>query len=211
MARRPARLERAGALTPRDRIWAAIRALSAGCWGAAAPSFSPAELVALSCQRLDTVLSYLRCLEKGGHVAVVDGRRPQHKPRRECILFRLQRDSGVDAPRVNPDGSAATEGIGYLQMWNAARWFKGDFDKLELAHHASTPAHKVSVAAAKSFLLHLKRAGYVAEAGAVASNRPSRYRFVRSRDSGPRPPVISEDKSVMDGNTGDVMWPKADA
>ena len=73
--RRPATLERAGALTPRDRIWAAIRAFgtAGGIW------FSVAEIMVLSEQRADTVLSYLTGLiEKAlGKKAVIDRQPPQ--------------------------------------------------------------------------------------------------------------------------------------
>mgnify|MGYP001620106106 CR=1 FL=1 len=94
--RRPACLERAGALTPRDRIWASMRSFGKG------NGFSVAEVMVLSEQRADTVLSYLAGLQKAGFVEISGNgkaQRPALRPRRECNVYYIVRDIGVDAPR----------------------------------------------------------------------------------------------------------------
>ena len=195
--RRPARLERAGALTPRDRIWAAIRAFGTG------DPFSVAEVMVLSEQRADTTLSYLRGLTAAGYLTA-GAPRPLMQ-RREFSRFKLVRDIGVEAPRVDADGKTITQGIGREQLWRAMRILK-TFDCVALAAAASTQAHQVAVQEAKSYVKFLARAGYLQLVEKSAGPIAARYRFVRARDTGPRAPLVARDKSVMDGNTGDVVY-----
>ena len=205
--RRPAKLERAGALTPRDRIWAAIRAFGL------ADSWSVAEIMVLSEQRADTVLSYLRGLEKAGYIRRPEARiapprtaaRPVARPRREFAVFCLVRDIGVEAPRVGADGKPVTQGIGREQLWRAMRILRGDFNWCELVAAASTERHVVSMDEAKTYVKFLARAGYLVLMRASRGTQPARYRFMRARDTGPRAPLIARDKSVMDGNTGQIV------
>ncbi|MDP1674087.1 MAG: hypothetical protein Q8L65_13385, partial [Burkholderiales bacterium] len=82
--RRPARLERAGAMTPRDRMWAAIRDFGKG------NTFSVAEIMLLSEQRADTVLPYITGLTKAGFLLEAE-KRPTNRPRREFRWFYLER------------------------------------------------------------------------------------------------------------------------
>ena len=42
-----------------------------------------------------------------------------------------------------------------------------------------------------------------------AIGKLERVRFVRARDTGPRAPIVTRDKSVMDGNTGDIVFQRA--
>lgn len=203
--RRPARLERAGALTPRDRIWAAIRAFGRD------DHFSVAEVMVLSDQRADTVLSYMTGLEKAGYITWVGARelnRPAARPRREFRRLWLKRDVGADAPRVDTDGKPVTQGIGREQMWRAARALK-EFDYRELAAAASTEQHAVSLQEAQTYYRFLKAGGYlrVAVPGVKGPDgKPERVRFLRARDTGPRAPIVTRDKSVMDGNTGEIVF-----
>ncbi len=196
--RRPARLERAGALTPRDRIWAAIR-----CFGTQ-DFFSIAEIMVLSEQRADTVLSYVRGLLIAGYL--ISYTMLRQSSRRELLRFSLKRDVGVEAPRVTADGKPVTQGAGHEQMWRAMRALKS-FDCRALAGAASTEQHPVAFSEAKTYVKLLARAGYLQReikgGGALAST----YRFVRARDSGPRAPLVTRDKGVMDGNTGQIVLP----
>jgi hypothetical protein len=200
--RRPAKLERAGALTPRDRIWAAIRAFGTGrsVW------FSVAEIMTLSEQRVDTVLSYLTGLEKAGYIAyIAEARAPLLKRVLRC--YQLVRDVGVEAPRVDADGKPVTQGIGDEQMWTAMRALKGTFGARELSIAASTERHVVAHNTAKRYARYLAYAGYLAVVKESTGGRGSEriYRFVKSRNTGPRAPIITRDKSVIDGNTGDIV------
>lgn len=198
--RRPAKLERAGALTPRDRIWAAVRS-----FGRAA-SFSVAEIMVLSEQRADTVLSYFAGLRKAEYIERSgEALRPTARPRRECALFWLNRDVGVEAPRVTADGAPVTQGVGRDQMWRSMRVLKS-FDCRALAAAASTEQHAVAVDEATTYLRLLSRAGYLRLDRKGTGRARAIYSFVRSRDTGPRAPLITRDKSVMDGNTGVVVY-----
>ena len=194
--RRPARLERAGALTPRDRIWAAIRGFGI------ADQFSVAEVMLLAEQRADTALSYLRGLVIAGFI-IAGSPRPLTQ-RREFMRFKLARDVGVEAPRVDANGKPVTQGIGREQLWRAMRIAK-NFDCRELAAAASTGEHPVSIEEAKTYVKFLTRAGYLQLMNKVSGPFASRYRFIRSRDTGPRAPLVTRDKSVIDGNTGSIV------
>lgn len=211
--RRPARLERAGALTPRDRIWAAIRRFGVG-----AP-FSVAEIMLLSGeradapldfangQRADTTLEYLRGLSRAG-VLADGGARLVNRPVRELQWFRLVKDIGVDAPRVDRNGKPVTQGAGRDQMWRSARVLK-EFDYRDLAAAASTEAHPVSIEEAQTYIRFLKLGGYVRVARAATYGHhgaAERLHFIKARDTGPRAPIVTRDKSVMDGNTGEIVF-----
>lgn len=201
--RRPAKLERAGALTPRDRIWAAVRIFGPSLGG---PWFSVAEIMVLSDQRADTVLSYLTALSKAKFVEVVADIRAAALGERCRVLrkFQLLRDVGVEAPRVDADGKPVTQGIGRDQMWRAMRVVK-NFDCRALAAAASTAQHPVSIEEVKTYVRFLTRAGYLADRPGIGRIATS-YSFIRSRDTGPRAPLVTRDKSVIDGNTGAVVY-----
>jgi len=204
MARAAARLERRGALTPRDRVWAAIRATGTPT----APDFSIAELALLTQQHIDTVATYVNGLIAAGYLQVTEKARPANRPQRALWLLRLARDTGAEAPRVTEDGKPVTAGQGREQMWLSLRVLK-NFSAEELALAASTPQHAVAVEEARTYLVHLKKAGYVVET-APASRRggKARYAFIKSRNTGPRAPLVCRDRSVMDGNTGETVWPR---
>lgn len=207
MARKPAHLERAGALTPRDRMWAAIRALGAG-----GEQFSGAEVAVLASThgeiRVDTVMSYVDALTLAGNITVASRSRvPSKRPRREFFLLALARDEGVEAPRVNKQGKPVTTGLNNEQMWLTLRVLK-EFNADELALAASTEARAISARTAESYVTALHRGGYLALTTPANGRSKARYRFLKSRNTGPRAPLIQSDKSVMDANTGEVVWRK---
>jgi len=200
--RRPARLERAGALTPRDRVWAAIR-----CFGKD-HVFSVAEIMLLSGQRDDTALTYLRGLEKAGFVKALGCETSALRRRREMRRFHLVRDVGVDAPRVTGEGEPVEQGSGRNQMWQAVKVLK-EFDYRALAAAASTEKHPVSPEEAQTYCRHLKLAGYLVVARPAAfgtKGRAERLRFIRSRNTGPRAPIVTRLKEVQDANTGAIVY-----
>ena len=222
MARKAARLERAGALTPRDRMWAAIRALAKHQDADTESAFSAVEVQFLANLRgpktipmapepvhVDSVLTYLEGLSKANppFVTILDANRPAGRKRTELILYRLERDNGVEAPRVSRDGKPVTDGIGGERLWLAMKVLR-EFDYVELALAASDQDYQVKPEAAKTYLYHLERAGYVAVAvpctKGVNATR-TRFRFNRAKNTGPRAPLVCRDKSVMDANTGRVV------
>ncbi len=198
--RKPARLERAGAMTPRDRMWAAVRDFGKG------NTFSVAEIMLLSEQRADTVLPYVNGLAKAGYLES-GVERPTNRPKREFRWFSLARDVGVEAPRVDANGKPVTQGIGGEQMWNAMRAMKSAFGARELAIAATTEEHAVAHATAKRYARDLATAGYLKVARESTGGRHSErlYQFIKSRNTGPRAPLITAQKQVMDGNTGQIV------
>jgi hypothetical protein len=211
--RKPARLERAGALTPRDRLWAAMRRFRCG------EPFSVAEIMLLAgvrgdealdlggAARADSTIDYIRGLTAAG-ILEDAGARPIDRPVRELRWFRLVKDVGVEAPRVDKQGRPVTQGIGCAQMWRAMRALKGEFGARELSIAASTEAHVVEHATAKRYARELARAGYLQVTKESAGGRGAErlYRFVKSRYTGPRAPMITAQKQVMDGNTGEIVY-----
>ena len=195
--RKPAVLERAGALTPRDRIWAAVLIFST------VDSFSVAEIMLLSEQRSDTIISYLRALTKAGYTKVDDTR--SWMKRRDLWRWMLVRDIGVQAPRVDKNGKPVTQGIGREQLWRAVRVLKL-FTCRELAAAASIETHVVAHDEAKTYVRFLKLAGYVVERRVGNRTQEAQYAFVRSRNTGPNAPLVTRDKCVMDGNTGAIVF-----
>jgi hypothetical protein len=206
--RKPARLERHGAMTPRDLIWAAIRLIG--------PEnvFSVAEIMVLAtasraggadtkplCEA--TVAEYCSALDKGGFIAPMHPPHPGARTYRCLRTYQLMNDCGVNAPRLDANGKVIHDAR--QQMWNTMRMVKGEFTRTDLMHTASTKECVVGEEAAKFFCAHLERAGYLVPTGSKKQHVFTRYRFVKARDTGPRPPVIANDKSVMDGNTGTVM------
>lgn len=201
---RAVRLDPAGALTPRDAIWAAVRRFGRG-----AP-FSIVEISFLSGQHHDTIRSYLLALARAGIVTPPPAKRPLHGAAQPLAHFQLARDTGVTAPRVNDQGEPVPDGR--LQMWNVVRRARGDFDFRDVAFRASIEEHPVAPQEARDYLRHLANAGYLRrEAPRKAAVRgggaeASRYSFVRARDSGPRAPMVTRGKCVVDGNTGHTVY-----
>jgi hypothetical protein len=183
-------------------VWAAIR-----CFGKD-HVFSVAEIMLLSGQRDDTALTYLRGLEKAGFVKALGCETSALRRRREMRRFHLVRDVGVDAPRVTGEGEPVEQGSGRNQMWQAVKVLK-EFDYRALAAAASTEKHPVSPEEAQTYCRHLKLGGYLGVTRPAAygtKGTSARYRFLRARNTGPRAPLISRQKEVIDANTGQLMY-----
>jgi hypothetical protein len=194
-------------MTPRDRVWSAIRSFGTH------NHFSAAEIIVLTRRMVDgepeyldskTVFPYLNGLKNAKPPFIEHGpaQRPFHRPIRECQLFYLVRDVGVQAPHVRENGQPATENIAQQQMWNAMRIYKGTFDWRDIVQTCPANPPEKTV---KNYLLMLGRAGYLAEVKKGAGGRPSIFKFVQARDTGPRPPMITAKKEVMDANTGQIV------
>ncbi|MGC0151220.1 hypothetical protein ACPRNU_02025 [Chromobacterium vaccinii] len=198
-ARKPAHLEMVGGKNKRQRIWEYIRQSREG--------FAVSEAAWKAHVDGDTTRTYFQSLENGSYITVINPvRGPQEEKR-----YRLERDTGLEAPRLTRSGQPVTQGLAQEQMWRAMRILSGDFSFPELAALASTPEVAVSPAAAQCYLKHLAKAGYVTlvqkSMSRVGTGRtPSRYRFSTSRYTGPRPPMIQRSKSVYDPNLDKVVW-----
>jgi len=207
MGRKAARLERAGALTPRDLMWAAIRLFEG--------HFSALEIHLLVNARrapeqqlaIETVEQYLEGLSraKPAYVALLGQNDEAGRKRSELWLWRLMRDVGVDAPRVTRDGKPVTQGAANEALWLAMKTLK-EFDCRELAGAASAGAVKVGLNTARMYCYWLAFGGYLVIVHRGHGGAASRYRFVRSRDTGPRAPLVTSEHDVIDANTGAVAY-----
>jgi predicted AAA+ superfamily ATPase len=196
MARQPVHTEAAGKLTPRERVWAAIRALR---------DFTLSDLELRSKVNEDTVRSYLECLVAGGYVKCVEQGGTRKGSEYVPSRYTLLRDCGIHAPRLQPNGQPVTQGTANLNMWRTMRMI-GEFDYRDLAHAASTDETPIAPATAKNYVLYLARAGYLQPVQKAKPKVPGRFRLPPHKYTGPKPPQIQRIKRVWDPNLGKVMY-----
>jgi hypothetical protein len=197
--RKPIHLEARGALLPRERAWAAIRALK---------KFTLSELSRRAKVHHATLRTYVKALENAGFIkpqeGSVTGKRGAAAPE---MRYELVKDIGIEAPRLKNDGTPSTQGIGREQLWRTMKIIR-QFTTRELAVQASTDEHQVKENEARGYIQHLAKAGYVhmiksADQRAVTQ---AVYLFVRSKNTGPKPPMIQGNKQVYDQNLGKIVY-----
>lgn len=179
----------AGPKCDRQAIWEVVRVL-----GKNEQSFTVSDIgkkMNWDAQE-NRIFTYLRCLEKGGYLSA-------KKQAYKANVYTLEKDTGVDAPRLKYDGTPVTQGASREQMWRAMR-ILGSFNADALAVSASTDQHTVSIVDAKDYCHHLHKAGYL-------SGNTTGYRFNKIKNTGPKPPKIQRVKQVFDANLGKVVWP----
>jgi predicted ArsR family transcriptional regulator len=195
MARQAVHLKAAGALTGRPAIWAAIRDLRI---------FTVADLAERTGVPAPTCKGYVQDLTAAQYLAVEEELPASGRSRRR-FRYRLERDTGVEAPRVRRDGSEATGGRAQENLWRTAR-ILGEFTVRELAANASTDETPISDSTAENYAVYLHRAGYLVAAERRANGSAVRYRFIPNRYTGPKPPIVQRIRQVWDANTGHVVW-----
>lgn len=214
MARKPIHLQAAGKLTPRDRIWAAIRGLRqfapASTFAEIADyvvKHAPAEAVTRRIDE-DTIKTYVESLVRAGFVRRLN---PARSARYEPARFQIARDVGIEAPRVTKAGKLVTQGGGREALWRSMKILK-TFTRAELAQAASTASNKVDDEEANTYVYFLAKAGYLAVLKPGKPHHPARYRFIQAKNTGPRAPQIQRVRHVYDPNLGAVVWhPEASA
>lgn len=190
----------AGDVTPRQRIWDAIRHqhLEDG--------LITMQGIRIALKRQQPSLSesrisdYLRALIAGGFLV----RNNPEAPPATTAIYVLQRDVGVEAPRVRRDGTLPPP-PGREQLWRTLKII-GTCTGQELADAASTAVTPVSRAAADEHLTMLSRAEYVKTVREAKPGLPARFQLVPSRWSGPMAPQIRRTKQLYDPNTGEVVY-----
>ncbi|KWF85011.1 hypothetical protein WL94_20305 [Burkholderia cepacia] len=199
MPRKPAHLELTGGKGPRQRIWEAIRSQR--------DDFTPYSVVRAADIDKATVHTYLQVLERGGFIEPI-GERKAISDRKH---YRLVRDVGVEAPRLDRQGQPVTQSRGNENMWRTMR-IMGDFTPRELAMRASTSDVSITDSTAQSYVKCLSHAGYltIVDPGHAfirgKGAKQARYRLIASKYTGPRPPMIQRTKSVYDPNLGKIVW-----
>jgi len=191
VSRQPVHIEAAragGRPYGRRAVWGAIRKLGA---------FTKRELrLELPHATKHAVDEYLSALIKAGYVTPGEMVKVPLSTGRER-RYHLERDTGVDAPRLKKDGTELPLTAQQL-MWMAMKplgWFSiGD-----LAGHAGTDQAQVPYEAARSYVRHLHLAGYVR-----SNTQGSAFRLVK--DTGGLAPMVQRTKVVFDPNTNTVAW-----
>lgn len=198
MPKRKPQLNAQGPRIDRQAIWETLRGMHAEGLVITTVDVSLLMPEAVSQGR---VRDYLNGLEKGGYLARIDAPRKSGEP----IQYSLEKDVGMEAPRVRKDGSTPTGGLGREQIWRTLK-IVGDCTARELADAASTPQVKIAEATANEYLRFLASADYVTILRQGTPGVPSRYRLVSSRWTGPLAPMIQRTKQLYDPNTGKVVF-----
>lgn len=206
--RKPIHLVRGeGAISGRDAIWIAIRALR---------TFTASDLEDHVMRQphkvrtnIETIKTYVTGLENAGYLQRIEKRqrRDDISGRYAAMQWQLVRDTGIDTPRVTKGGKEVTQGLAQEQMWRTMR-ILGDFDFNDLAIAASTEQVPVKPEAAKDYIKHLLRAGYLLCKQVGKPHHPGRYMLLPSKNTGAKAPMIQRIKQVFDPNLNRVVWPK---
>ena len=182
----------------RARVWAALRAnkhrdLDVGLLADKAGA------------HVDAVLHHIQGLVKAGYVHVTTLPR---KTGFDKKLYRLVKDTGVDAPMINNDGTVSDVGVKNANMWRTMRML-GRFNCAELEAHASTSEHPLKSNTVRKYVSHLHLAGYLEVDGtqqyaANGGKKPNHYRLVKN--TGAKAPMVQKLQTVYDQNLNKIMW-----
>ncbi|MGX5776481.1 hypothetical protein [Methylorubrum zatmanii] len=152
--------------------------------------------------RWRTVQTYTLACARAGHIEAV-GTRPVPEKNRDAVVYRVK-VTAPEAPFERGYDFADTAGHARVQLWTAMRSLPS-FTPRELAIAASTDDVQVSFASAKEYITALKRAGYLLEIQPALSRRPATLRLKPGMNTGPKPPAVSADGTVIDRNRRTVV------
>ena len=172
----------AAALTPRELIWAALRANRDGV--------TQRRINGLTLVKPGIIRDYVASLMRAGIVGVVAELGPG-QPREYCLL----RDMGVDAPRLKKDGTFLPPS-GRSRMWQAMP-ILGTFTARELALAASLPEARIEY-----YCRWLEKGRYLRRIS--GKGETPRYQCIPARRHGPKAPQILAVRRVFDPNTGEI-------
>lgn len=194
MSRKPIEQEGAGKLSPRERVWTAVRSLR---------TFTLLELQDATDPLVwwKTVASYADWLRKAGYIEPFA---PQGRRKRgfDAVKYRLLKDS-FEAPRVTRSGTAVTQGTATLAMWRTIIVL-GEFDWHDVQVAASAPGTSVTPFAAKTYINLLNKAGYFRCVRESKPGTAARFRLIKN--TGAHAPAVTRNKAVFDRNTGQFTW-----
>lgn len=191
MPRKPIHLELAGGQSSRQRIWVRIRGSSGAGFDIA--DVTPGDV------SIETTRDYLIGLSRAGYLETVQASDPRTR-----AIYRLIKDTGIEAPRVTRRGIVVTQGQGNEALWGAMQAM-GSFNTRVLAEMAGVKESTV-----KTYCTLLTRAGYLTidrqGKGVGRGGIATQYRLLTSRVNGPRPPMITRLKAVYDPNIHAFVW-----
>lgn len=201
--RKPVDIVRAGGKADgRQQIWDAIRQLK---------TFATIDVENETRIKETTIRTYLQGLENAGFIEKTGDRKVGCYPRSfKAVIWSLVKDVGIDAPRVTRNGTIVTQGTAQQNMWRTMK-ITGEFNYIELATLAGTDKHPIRPSAARDYIKHLYRVGYLMmtqkETKGNRATTPARYRFVKARNTGGKAPMVQRIKQVFDPNLGEVVAP----
>jgi Fe2+ or Zn2+ uptake regulation protein len=170
----------------RQVIWEAIRAQGDA-------EFRVHDVTAATWISRHTVRSYINCLTAGG---ILDRRETD-----DGYRWRLARDEGFYAPRLNRAGQPVHQGLGVEQMWRTMRRLK-EFTVDDLKLYASTDEVAVTLATVRDYCKMLLACGFLTCIQKANADRRATYRL--TRNSGPLAPQIQRVKRVFAPNSKTV-------
>jgi len=187
-------IDKRGPRHSRDGMWQMMMKLG---------TFSIKEISGATSFERSTISSYLLGLEKAGYVSV---KRELGRGVAVINTYTVIRKN-LDTPRLRKDGTEVTQGTGTAQMWRSIKMM-ASFTPLDLSVHASTTAVEVHVNAAKDYIKHLHKAGYLRLVKTSKPGKQAVYSKVADRSKyGAKPLQIQRVKQVYDPNIGKVVWP----
>lgn len=195
--RKPAHLEQVGGKNKREQIWGIIRQLK---------TFTRTDIQGqlTTDMPIATIRSYIQGLEAAGIVST-SGTRPKKDGKGYINVYKLEKDLGVEAPRVRKDGTEVTQGVGREQLWRTIKILKS-FNSRELALAASTEKHQVKDREAASYVESLHHAEYLILVKPSKPGTKAIYRFNPRHNTGPKPPQIQRLKTLYDPNLGKIVY-----
>lgn len=192
MPRKPIEIETRGLMTPRERVWSAVRKLGKNFTvGSVQDACSP--MVSFGICR-----DYVRDLEKSGFIRRTKDSELVRGTRRSAPEFALVRDQ-YEAPRLRR-GKATAEGVGYQALWTAMKVLKR-FTSEQLAQAASLGELTLQTRTATMYCHALFKSGHLVQVSPSAGNRFAVYAL--KNYTGPRAPALTSRKGVFDRNTGE--------
>lgn len=203
MSRKPAQIELIGGKSPRQCIWDAVRYLDKK----SDVPFTQADVHARCRISHSQIKDYFTGLLKSGFISIVGTEEVNTVCKRNS--YKLIRNNGVDAPRVDKAGNVLNEGTANERMWGTLRrmFYGKPFNYSMLAAHASTTANPIAIATAKAYVQALFKAGYVeVMSESRTGKRAVIATYTLQRDTGSRAPMIQRTKLIYDPNLNQVVW-----
>jgi hypothetical protein len=150
-----------------------------------------------------TIKDFLNPLQIAGYIGVAKLAAGRH----DQTVYKLLRDAGKQYPRLDKNGQPAPPSD-TQRMWTVVKVIgRSAFDCRDLAFVAKTD-HEM----ARKYCRFLERAGYLQVVQKESRKQLTKYRFVLTRDSGPRAPELRRRHTeVYDPNTRKVVWQKGGA
>lgn len=181
--------------TPREKTWAAIRELR---------TFTVPDIEHRTRVAEKVIRRYVRCLHAGGYIEIQKEQEQGRHGKFAATTWRLIKDTGIEAPRLRPNGEEHTDGRGVEQIWRTIR-ILGRFTPTDVLIQGSTEECQLKRRHVNEYLSTLHKAGYLLCLES-ARGKCTHYRLVAGKHTGPKPPEIRFRRALYDPNLGKTVW-----